>query len=820
MRGFPILRLAGAVGAAALAAWASAAPATLKFWAVTGSVKDVAMYKLLAEDFRRQSGIEVEVTPLAWGNFQTKYFAAMAANLPPDIGVTNLGGPFDYGAVGGLVDLRAEFPDEIAELEARFDPKVLPMFTLGDRLFGLPSDLTTLVLFYRTDVFARLGLRPPKTWSEMNALLGRLEAEGYRYYFGWTQGAQWALGLYTMPYGLPSMRLDETGEPGVNWLEPDYQRGVFQALQLWHAHESPGKDLGSRLLGMFRSNDKSVATPFIVDLPPLATQIPLMAPEIADKWGVAPWPRADDGSAFNVIGGTTYVIFRSSPRKREAFAWLKYLNSVEAQKTMILHRMNRGDESGLTVSPIKAVWEPDNDAFWARREFARCRPLVEVIRGVIPTLGTAPQLHGSTEAGRIEANLLDQMGTSIRDRLDALAGRHNTTRERIVADFGAGRRAEEKAAFDASIRAELKKKYAEAAPQATAILRKETARYEQRFGNVIRALPSLERRTDALDVVRWVCLGLFGLGLAAVAGIPRVRRHWVSYLFIATPMLLALVFVFVPAIVALFLSFTEYHPVLPLSTAKWVGVQNYAETMASGDLPGALLRTLKYALLTMPTGIFLSLVFAYLLNQNLRGERFWRFLYFSPLVTSVVSIALIFSQLFLSGKQGWLNALLLGLGMVRDPVAFLTSERTFLDCVIVLAVWHGLAFTILVFLAGLQQIPQQHFEAAAVDGAGPIRRFWSIAVPGLRPQLFFITVLGLIGSFQVFETIYTLANKSGDAGARFGPNDSALTLVPLIYHTGFETFEMGRSAATAYILFFLILVLTVIQFQTYRRREA
>jgi len=101
-----------------------------------------------------------------------------------------------------------------------------------------------------------------------------------------------------------------------------------------------------------------------------------------------------------------------------------------------------------------------------------------------------------------------------------------------------------------------------------------------------------------------------------------------------------------------------------------------------------------------------------------------------------------------------------------------------------------------------------------------LRRFWNVAVPGLRPQLFFITVLGLIGAFQVFETIYILAGKSGDAGARFGPNDSALTMVPLIYHSGFETFEMGKSAAYAYILFVMILILTGIQFAVYRRKEA
>jgi multiple sugar transport system permease protein len=218
-------------------------------------------------------------------------------------------------------------------------------------------------------------------------------------------------------------------------------------------------------------------------------------------------------------------------------------------------------------------------------------------------------------------------------------------------------------------------------------------------------------------------------------------------------------------------------------------------------------------------GIALSLVFAYLLNAKLRAQRWWRFLYFAPMVTGVVSVALIFSLLFLDSKLGLINAALLKFGLIKDPILFLSSDRTFLPCVMALAIWQGLAFTILIFLAGLQQIPQEMYEAAEMDGAGEIGRFWNIAVPGLRPQVFFVTVLGCIGGLQVFDTIYTLAGKSGGASARFGPNDAGETVVPLLYHYGFETFEMGKSSAVAYVLFVLILVLTMVQLRLYRRGE-
>jgi ABC-type sugar transport system permease subunit/ABC-type glycerol-3-phosphate transport system substrate-binding protein len=809
-----------AIACCAILAASASHAAPLRFWAVTSSVQDVTMYRQLAADFTRRTGIAVEVTPLAWGNFATKYFAAMAAGLPPDIGVTNLGGPFDYGSVGGLVDLRAEFPNEIAAVESQYPPQLLGQYTLGTKLYGLPNELSTVLLYYRTDIFEKLGLRAPKTWSELNHVIGTLEANNYRYYFGFTNNAQWALPLYTMPYGLSGYRYGKDGRPEVLWNAPDYQKGVMQALRLWHMHDSPGKDLESRVIGMFRSSEPGVAIPLMLEVHANEASIDSNAPEIQGKWAIAPWPRADDGKPFNVIGGTTYVIFRKSKLKREAFQWLKYLNTLEAQRAMILNRLNRGDESSLSISPLPEVWGPANAAFWSQPAVRKHERLRRVMEEILPTFRTVQPIQGAVEAGRIESNLLDRMSTFIRDRLDREATDRRISRSQLIRQFGSGKMEAIRLTVEDEIAQRLKQEYAVATPQAQEILRQKTAHYEARYSRIIDELPTYEKRRSMLDSMKVAGVVILAVLAAIVLAEPRYRRHLPSYLFVAPPIVLAVVFVFVPAVTALYLSFTDYHPVLPLATARWVGAENYVEVAKSGDLAGSIVRTFRYVVFSLPIGIVISLVFAYLLNSRLRGERYWRFLYFSPLVTSVVSIALIFSQLFLGGTQGWLNAILMKLGAIRDPIPFLTSEHTFLDCVITLAIWHGLAFTILVLLAGLQQISEQLYEAASVDGAGPIRQFWHVAIPGLRPQIFFLTVLGVIGGFQVFETIYTLAGKSGDAGARFGPNDSALTMVPLIYHTGFETFEMGKSAAIAYVLFALILAVTALQLRFYRRREA
>lgn len=777
------------------------------------------MYKALAVDFTKRTGIDVEVTPLPWGSFETKYFTGMAAGLPPDVGITNLGGPIQYGQVGGIIDFRAEFPAETKELEKQFDPKILTMFGKGNRLYGLPSDLSTLVMYVRADTFNRLGLTIPKTWSELNRTIGTLESKGFRTYFGFTAGAQWALGLYTLPYDLPGLAEGPNG-PVVNWANPVYQKAVVEALNLWNIHDSPGRGLDARAIGLFRSDEPDLAVPLMLEQHNAFDGIHHDAPELDGKWTVAPWPKADDGKPYNVLGGTTYVIFRRSKMKHEAMQWVQYLLSVHAQEAMVRMRMARTKDLGLAIPSTKAMWSDAERPFWDAPDMAREKPLADLLRSVYPTFATSPTMPGAVEANRMEANLLDAMGTFINDGLDGMAHEKGISRRNLIAAFGAGKYADEYAAFQQKIAQKLKDGYARITPDAQALLVSEGARYEARYGSLIGRITELERKRSILDTIKLAAGLLLLAAFGAVGASPKLRKHTISYLFVLVPLALATVFVFVPAVVALYLSFTDYHPVLPLSTAAWVGPKNYQEIAKSGDLSASLGRTIRYALLTLPTGIVLALIFAYLLNYKLRVQRWWRFVYFSPLVTSVVSIALIFTQLFLGTAQGWLNAALLGLHLVKDPIPFLTSEHSFPNAVVVLAVWQGLAFSILVFLAGLQQVPEALYEAAEIDGASSLRRFWNVALPGIRPQLFFVTVLGIIGSFQVFETIYTLANKSGDAGARFGPNDSALTMVPLIYHTAFETFEMGKSAAIAYVLFALILALTVVQLTVYRRSEA
>jgi multiple sugar transport system permease protein len=808
--------------------WIPLAPAdtakTLQFWVVGNGIEDSLMYRELARNFEKQTGYKVQITPLSWGNFNQKYLTSMAADLPPDVGVANLGSPMEWGSLGGVVALDQAFPEEMAELKERFFPGTLPQFTFNGHLYGLPTELVTAVLYYRKDVFARLGLTPPKTWNELQKTVEKLEVNHYHFHYGWTRGEQWSLYYHTLPFGFAGINRGADGQPTLDWLQPSYQKGVSHALGLWHLHDAVGDGSTDRTIGRFLSDVPDQSLGMMVDGNWVASSIQKIAPDADDRWGVVPWPKADDGEAINVMGGTSYVIFQKSKNKEAAFAWLKYLNSLEAQQFMILERVQReGQAAAFNISPVKEVWADSQAAFWARPEFRDQRKIIEALRGILDTFQSFPYLKGKPDADQIEARILDRMGTAINRRLTAEADLRDQTRWEYIKWMASPAGAEKRKEMQEWIRTQLQLEYQQQYPLALERLQAENARYEQSYGDIVANLDQYEGRKNILDYLKWGALVSMILGLILVFTVPQLRAYRNSYAFIAAPVVLSLIFVVVPMLTSLYLSFTEYHSILPLASAKWVGWQHYLASIDLSDSENVLRsigKTMIYVSVTVPAGIVLALLFAGLLNNDLLGQRLWRFLYFSPLITSAVSVSLIFTQLYRESSMGWLNAALLNLGFITNPILFLKDEQTFLACVMVLAIWHGLAFTILLFLAGLQQIPTQLYKAADIDGAGWWQKFWHISLPGIRPQLFFALIMGLIGSFQVFEQIYMLGGGSGYAGSKFGPNDAGRTMVPLIYDLGFEQFKMGRASAVAYILFLVILVFTMLQLRVLRQKMA
>lgn len=295
-----------------------------------------------------------------------------------------------------------------------------------------------------------------------------------------------------------------------------------------------------------------------------------------------------------------------------------------------------------------------------------------------------------------------------------------------------------------------------------------------------------------------------------------IRRLWhrfwsrsnerVGYLFIAPALVHLLVFVLIPLAFSAYLSFTDWRGP-NLQSAPFIGFENYEFLLGDRLFWAAMKNTLAFTALFVPLSMVVSLAVAVVMNQKLRGVWLFRTLFFMPVISSWVAVSIIWITL-LDPQAGILNYILEQFGIA--PVNWLGDPTSALFAIVLIATWKGLGFQMVIWLAGLQAIPQELQEAAAIDGATRWQSFWRITLPLLAPTTFFLAITGVIGSFQVFSPVYVITGG--------GPRGSTDVVVYHIYTRAFEAYDMGYAAAQAWVLFAVILVATLIQLW-YRRRQ-
>lgn len=266
-----------------------------------------------------------------------------------------------------------------------------------------------------------------------------------------------------------------------------------------------------------------------------------------------------------------------------------------------------------------------------------------------------------------------------------------------------------------------------------------------------------------------------------------------------------LVFYIGPVLVTFYYSFTKWGI---FGGTQWIGLANYAEVIQSQELRRALLNTAIYTgivLLSIP----ISLVIAVLLNHpKLRGVAIYRTLYFLPVITMPVAIGWLW-KLILNGEFGVLNQALGAIG-ISGP-AWLSDPATALFAVSIVGVWASIGYPIILFVAALQGVPPELYEAASLDGAGPVRRFFSITIPSVSPTIFFVSVLTTIGALQMFDLIYVMVGKLNPALPQ------TETVIYLFYKTAFIDNDKGLASAIVFALMIVIMLLTAVQFRLQRR---
>lgn len=286
-----------------------------------------------------------------------------------------------------------------------------------------------------------------------------------------------------------------------------------------------------------------------------------------------------------------------------------------------------------------------------------------------------------------------------------------------------------------------------------------------------------------------------GRGLSGLAR----REALEGYLFLVPNFLAFLVFLLFPMLAAVYFAFTDYDISWP---PRFVFLQNFQVMFGNRLFWQVFGQTFYWAFGMVPATIVFALLLALLINRKMRGVLTYRLIYFIPHVTLSVAAAIVWLWVY-HPEVGFLNLILRNLGLIDEGPQWLLNRRTAMPALIAMGWWKSIGFAMLIFLAGLQGIPAELYEAATMDGANPRQQFFSITVPMLSPALFFVMVTSIIGAFQGFDVFYLMT--------RGGPANATTTMVLHIYNNGFQFLKMGYASAMAMVLFGTIMVFTVLQ---------
>ncbi|MFJ9150903.1 carbohydrate ABC transporter permease [Streptomyces sp. NPDC102270] len=284
----------------------------------------------------------------------------------------------------------------------------------------------------------------------------------------------------------------------------------------------------------------------------------------------------------------------------------------------------------------------------------------------------------------------------------------------------------------------------------------------------------------------------------------RIRATLEAYLLLAPSLAGLLMFLVAPIVGVVVISFFDWNL---MGTPRFVGLANYREMMGDSEVWRAMRNTVYYVLLNIPAQTVLALLLALAMNRKLRGLKVFRVLFVLPWMAMPVALGIVWSWAF-DPQHGVVNQFLALFGV--DGPAWLSSTGWAMPVLASVNIWQYTGYTMLFLLAGLQSIPESLYEAADLDGAGTVQRFFRITLPLLRPSMFFVLVTNTIGSFQMFDTVYVMTQG--------GPGGSTDTMNYHIYQQAFQLFRTGYASALAMLLFAVILLVTAVQLLYFRKR--
>jgi multiple sugar transport system permease protein len=281
------------------------------------------------------------------------------------------------------------------------------------------------------------------------------------------------------------------------------------------------------------------------------------------------------------------------------------------------------------------------------------------------------------------------------------------------------------------------------------------------------------------------------------------KMNIIGYMFLLPSLIGFLIFKLYPILFSLFLAFCEWDLISGFSNIKFIGFDNFKNMVNDDYFISSIRNTFVYVLSVVPIEIVLAMIIAVILEKAVYFKGFFRLVYFMPYISNIVAVSVVWMALY-HPSQGPINQLLMAIG-IKNPPLWLASSKWAMLALIIMSVWLGIGYCIVIYMAGLQGVPDEIYEAAKIDGANAIERFRYITLPYLSPTTFFLLIVRLIATFQVFGPINIMTEG--------GPGRATTVLVYHIYRTAFRFYQVGYASAVAFVLFLIILALTLVQWK-------
>lgn len=720
----------------------------LNVWAMGEEGLRIAV---MARKFEQENpGVKVVTQAIPWDAAHEKLLTAVVGDLPPDVSQMGTTWMAEFATLKTLEPLEPYIAQSQTIQKDKFFEGSWNTNVVGQTVYGVPWYVDTRVLFYRKDLLAEVGFnRAPQTWEEFKQasklLTKDLNNDGKIDRYGVTLPARdWGV---LLPF------VWENGGDVFHPESPEYEEALRYYASFFHENLTPsGRAADMDIFQAFRTGfyPMFISGPWMVEL--IAKELP----DLEGKWGVSMMPAKKKRTSF--VGGSNLVMFRGSKDKEYAWKFIEFMSRTETQ--LEWHKLLK------SLPSVKEAWkDPALSGHEMLNVFGRQMEDTQAP----PTVPEWEQIANFIN-NRMEAVILGgPSGVSISETLHALDREVNG----VLVKSSSG-----KISFNTFVKYFL---------LGLVLLLGLGFTYYKLFK---------ERKID-IDKRRYPRppkSALFWVNL---------RKSIPGYFFITPAVVILTLFLFIPVILSFMISLTDWniYGLADRNQVNFVGLSNYYRVLQDKVFWKSLWNTLFFTGAGVPFTVIISLLCATALNEKIvRFKTFFRTAYFLPVVTTIVAVAVLWRWIY-NPEYGILNFLLKSLSL--PEFNWLSDPRTALASLILMAAWKNFGYNMVIFLAGLQSIPETLYESARIDGANAWQLFLHVTLPGLRTTMVFVVIMSTIGYLQFFAEPYVMTKG--------GPLDSTISIVLYMYNQGFKFFELGYASALAYILFGIIFAFTFIQ---------